>query len=134
MDTLQATLESFGDWNRAVVFLEDGTVLASTLSSVPETEIAAFLTAFDSYDDIFTNGLTFCSLHYSIFRFYPNENPPLIYGRRGTPEDSEGICLLKTQTSEGRFVFALITYHVPVLAPKAIPQLIEFAKENLTTL
>ena len=62
-------------------------------------------------------------------------HPPLIYGRRGGPDDGEGIalCRVKPRTNDGdeKYWFLLITYLLPILSAKAVPQMVKFAEANL---
>ena len=59
--------------------------------------------------------------HFDVHRFHP----PLIYGRRGGPDEGEGIALCKFKPrapvdNEG-YYFLLITYLLPILSAKAVP-------------
>jgi hypothetical protein len=59
--------------------------------------------------------------HFDVHRFHP----PLIYGRRGGPDEGEGIALCKFKPrapvdNEG-FSYLLITYLLPILSAKAVP-------------
>jgi hypothetical protein len=59
--------------------------------------------------------------HFDVHRFHP----PLIYGRRGGPDEGEGIALCKFKPrapvdNEG-YSFLLITYLLPILSAKAVP-------------
>ena len=69
--------------------------------------------------------------HFDVHRFHP----PLIYGRRGGPDEGEGIALCKIKptdpTDDGEtYWFLLITYLLPVLSAKAVPQMVKFAEKN----
>ena len=60
--------------------------------------------------------------HYDVHRFHP----PLIYGRRGGPDDGEGIALCRFKpnnvSNAGEdYQYLLITYLLPVLSAKAVP-------------
>ena len=66
--------------------------------------------------------------HFDVHRFHP----PLIYGRRGGPDDGEGVALCRVKprapTGEERHWFLLITYLLPILSAKAVPQMVKFAE------
>lgn len=59
--------------------------------------------------------------HFDVHRFHP----PLIYGRRGTPDEGEGIalCRFKPHNSldDETYQYLLITYLLPILSAKAVP-------------
>lgn len=66
--------------------------------------------------------------HFDVHRFHP----PLIYGRRGGPDDGEGIALCRvkprTQVGDESYWFLLITYLLPILSAKAVPQMVKFSE------
>ena len=71
--------------------------------------------------------------HFDVHRFHP----PLIYGRRGGPDEGEGIALYKFKPrapvdNEG-YSFLLITYLLPILSAKAVPQMVKFVETHLGT-
>ena len=59
--------------------------------------------------------------HFDVHRFHP----PLVYGRRGGPDEGEGIALCKfrprTPIDNEGYQFLLITYLLPILSAKAVP-------------
>ena len=62
-------------------------------------------------------------------------HPPSITGRRGSPEeDGEGIAQLrfvpKTKIEDETYWFMLVTYPLPVLASKAVPDMKAFISKN----
>ncbi len=63
--------------------------------------------------------------HFDVHRFHP----PLVYGRRGGPDDGEGIayCRLKSMVNQ-QFVHFVITYTLPIISARAIPQMLDFGK------
>ena len=69
--------------------------------------------------------------HYEVHRFHP----PLIYGRRGGPDDGQGIALARIKPNKPRADesqwFLLITYDLPVLSAKAVPQMVKFSEKYL---
>eukprot|EP00826_Nyctotherus_ovalis_P047181 TRINITY_DN5397_c0_g1_i2.p3 TRINITY_DN5397_c0_g1~~TRINITY_DN5397_c0_g1_i2.p3 ORF type:complete len:115 (+),score=12.68 TRINITY_DN5397_c0_g1_i2:318-662(+) len=64
--------------------------------------------------------------HFDVHRFHP----PLVYGRRGGPEDGEGIayCRVKSKVND-QYVHFVITYVLPIISARAVPQMVEFAKK-----
>ena len=58
-------------------------------------------------------------------------HPPLIYGRIANEELNEGICLAKGKGKEDNIIYMLITYLLPIVSARAIPQQIEFFNQNL---
>ena len=72
--------------------------------------------------------------HYDVHRFHP----PLVYGRRGNSENGEGISLAVGKSKKGEKVYVLITYILPIISARAIPQQInfynDFSSSDLTQL
>lgn len=60
--------------------------------------------------------------HFDVHRFHP----PLVYGRRGNAENGEGISLAVGKSRKGEKVYILITYVLPIISARAIPQQINF--------
>lgn len=71
--------------------------------------------------------------HFDVHRFHP----PLIYGRRGTADEGEGIALCRFKPKvavEGEtYHFLLITYLLPILSAKAVPQMVKLVETHLGT-
>lgn len=86
--------------------------------------------AFHSRECAIGEGFFVNNIFYEIHRFHP----PSIYGRRGTPENGEGIALTRFKPLRGQndeeYWFMLITYSLPILSAKAVPDMIEFIKVN----
>ena len=76
------------------------------------------------------NGFYINDIHFDVHRFHV----PLIYGRRGGPEDGEGIALARIVPSEKKgdeeYWFMVITYELPILSAKAVPQMVDFVNNN----
>ena len=70
------------------------------------------------------------NVHYEVHQYHP----PTIYGRRGTPEDGEGIALVRFKPKhapvEEEYWFMLATYFLPVLSAKAVPDMKDFIVNN----
>ena len=55
-----------------------------------------------------------------------------MYGRRGGPEDGEGIAMGRAMQGE-RPIFMVITYLLPIVSARAVPQMIDFLRANVGT-
>lgn len=77
--------------------------------------------ALDDRDTTVGEGFFINDEHFDVHRFHP----PLVYGRRGGPDDGEGIALCKFRprnpAGDETFQFLLITYLLPILSAKAVP-------------
>ena len=83
--------------------------------------IRFYVNAYADRDCTVGEGFFINNEHFDVHRFHP----PLIYGRRGGPDDGEGIALCKYRPrapveNEG-YHFLLITYLLPILSAKAVP-------------
>ena len=74
---------------------------------------------------VFYSGFMLLGEHYDVHRYHP----PLVYGRRGNAENGEGISLAVGKTKEKEKVYLLITYVLPIISARAIPQQINFYNE-----
>ncbi len=67
--------------------------------------------------------------HFEVHRFHP----PLIYGRRGGPDDGLGVALARIKPNHPKgdesMWLLLITYDLPVLSAKAVPQMVKFSEK-----
>ena len=75
------------------------------------------------------------NVHFDVHRFHT----PLIYGRRGGPDDGEGIALCRfkpTDVTEAgeTYQYLLITYLLPILSAKAVPEMVKFIENHLGTI
>ena len=90
-----------------------------------------YVNAYADRDTTVGEGFFVNNEHYDVHRFHP----PLIYGRRGGPDDGEGIalCRFKPKNPKGdeAYQFLLITYLLPILSSKAVPQMVKFAETHL---
>ena len=59
-------------------------------------------------------------------------HPPLVYGRRGNAETGEGISLAVGKSKKGEKVYLLITYILPIISARAVPQQINFYNDFST--
>ncbi|ETV79665.1 hypothetical protein H257_06918 [Aphanomyces astaci] len=124
--TVLAAMKAQKEWAKAVAFNQEGKVIAATAKPL-DGEIAAFLKLFDSRDDTMGTGIVYLNEQYDVHRFHP----PLIYGRRGDPAkgEGEGIAICKVEKAS---VYVLITYVLPTLSSRAVPQLQEFCAQQCT--
>lgn len=98
-----------------------------------------YLKAYNSRDDTIGAGFTLLKEHYDVHRFHP----PLIYGRRGDADVGEGISLCRVFSylqfissflylfkgiakKNGQKIYLLITYELPIISARAVPQQINF--------
>ncbi len=92
-----------------------------------------YVSAFADRDTTVGEGFFINNEHYDVHRFHP----PLIYGRRGGPDEGEGIALCRFKPrsahADETHQFLLITYLLPILSAKAVPQMIKFVEANLGT-
>lgn len=66
--------------------------------------------------------------HYDVHRYHP----PLVYGRRGNAETGEGISLAVGKSKKGEKTYLLITYVLPIISARAVPQQINFYNDFST--
>ena len=80
----------------------------------------------ETRDKVIGPGFSLESIHFDVHRYHP----PLVYGRRGGPDEGEGIayCRVKSKVSN-QFIHMVITYELPIISARAIPQMLEFAKK-----
>ena len=126
-------LQQEKDWHRSAVFTDKGQVIGANKCSLLPDEIKFYLQAYDDRDTTVGEGFFINNEHFDVHRFHP----PLIYGRRGGPDEGEGIALCRiapraTTGAEGeKYWYLLITYLLPILSAKAVPQMVKFAETNL---
>ena len=130
-DELLNKLKDEKDWNKSCIFTSAGEVVVDNGCELLEDEIEFYIKAYDDRDTTVGNGFFVNNEHFDVHRFHP----PLIYGRRGGPEDGEGIALARVVPSSPKgdeeYWFLLITYLLPILSAKAVPQMVEFSNRNL---
>ena len=105
------------------------------MSKIPPASLNScyrfYANAFADRDTTVGEGFFINNVHFDVHRFHP----PLIYGRRGGPDDGEGIalCRFKPKNPKGdeTYQFLLITYLLPILSAKAVPQMVKFCENNL---
>lgn len=89
------------------------------------------MNAYADRDTTVGEGFFINNEHFDVHRFHP----PLVYGRRGGPDDGEGIALCRVKankpTNGETYQFLLITYTLPILSAKAVPQMVKFCETNL---
>ena len=94
-------------------------------------ELEFYIQAYNDRDTTVGEGFFVNGTHFDVHRFHP----PLIYGRRGGPEDGEGIGLVRFKPNNAvdgeTYQFLLGTYLLPILSAKAVPQMVKFVETNL---
>ena len=130
-DNILDKLKEEKDWNKSCIFTSSGEIIADLDCDLQEDEIEFYIKAFDDRDTTVGNGFFVNGEHFDVHRFHT----PLIYGRRGGPEEGEGIALArvvpKSPKGDEEYWFLLITYLLPILSAKAVPQMVEFSNRNL---
>ena len=80
-----------------------------------------YVNAYEDRDTTVGEGFFVSDLHFDVHRFHP----PTIYGRRGGPDDGEGIALCRFKPKAAQdgetYQYLLITYLLPILSAKAVP-------------
>ncbi|KAL9658276.1 hypothetical protein ABK040_015599 [Willaertia magna] len=98
-------------------------------------ELKAFANAFSSEEDTFASGLMLNGVLYDVHRFYANEKPGLIYGRReGDKPTTEGVGLIRVLQGDctlGKTIYAVCSYKLPCLSTRAITNLRNLFREHL---
>ena len=119
---LLAKLRSEKDWNMSCIISDKETVIVDNGCNLQPDEIKFYVNAYEDRDTTVGEGFFINNLHFDVHRFHP----PLIYGRRGGPDDGEGIALCRfkprdpSQPGEN-YQYLLITYLLPILSAKAVP-------------
>merc|ERR1740130_1219167 len=88
---LLVKLQAEGDWNMTAVFNDKQTMITQNKCTLGKDEIEFYTKAYESRDTTVGEGFFIESVHFDVHRFHP----PLVYGRRGGPDDGEGIALCR---------------------------------------
>ena len=128
LENLQQHLEEMNEWAKAVIFDHEARIIASKGYNADPAELPPYLTTLDSRDNAIAAGFTLNGNHFDVHRFHP----PLVYGRRGGPEEGEGIALARALRNDAP-VYGIITYEFPILSARAVPQLIDFLRKYVGT-
>ena len=92
------------------------------------------MNAYADRDTTVGEGFFVNNVLFDVHRFHT----PLIYGRRGGPDDGEGIALARFKPKQAisgeTYQYLLITYLIPILSAKAVPEMVKFIETNLGTL
>ena len=111
-----------------MIFNDQGAIIAQKNCPANKNELSAYFRAYDSRDNTIGEGFTLLGDHYDVHRYHP----PLIYGRRGDSETGEGISLALGKGPNGEKIYLLITYVLPIISARAVPQQINFFNEFCT--
>ena len=126
-------LQQEKDWHKSAIFTDRGQIIAANKATLLPDEIKFYIQSFEDRDTTVGEGFFINNEHFDVHRFHP----PLIYGRRGGPDEGEGIalCRVKPRTNTGaadeKYWYVLITYLLPVLSAKAVPQMVKFAEAHI---
>ena len=126
LERLEDELRKMTEWDKTVIFDNEGKVIAIKGFAVDPKELQPYLRALESRDLTIGAGFILNKQHFDVHRFHP----PLVYGRRGGPDEGEGIAYCQTKRGE-QPVHAVITYLLPILSARAVPQLIEFCRNHI---
>ena len=88
---LLAKLKSEKDWNMSCIMTDKQTIVVDNECNLQPDEIKFYVNAYEDRDVTVGEGFYVNNLHFDVHRFHP----PLIYGRRGGPDDGEGIALCR---------------------------------------
>ena len=88
---LLTKLKSEPDWNMSVVFTEKQQILASNKAELQPEEVEFYVNAYADRDTTVGEGFFINNVHFDVHRYHE----PLIYGRRGGPDEGEGIALCR---------------------------------------
>mmetsp|Transcript_17586 Transcript_17586/g.16817 ORF Transcript_17586/g.16817 Transcript_17586/m.16817 type:complete len:126 (+) Transcript_17586:31-408(+) len=118
---LLVKLQGEKDWHQSVIFTDKCDIITTNNCTILPQEIEFYTLAYNDRDTTVGEGFFLNNEHYDVHRFHP----PLIYGRRGGPDDGEGIALCrvvpKQAKGDEKYWFLLITYLLPILSAKAVP-------------
>ena len=128
---LLSKLQAEKDWHRSAIFTDKGQNIAANKATLLPEEVKFYLAAYEDRDTTVGEGFFLNNDHFDVHRFHP----PLIYGRRGGPDEGEGIALCRiiprSPIGDEKYWYLLITYLLPVLSAKAVPQMVKFAETNI---
>ena len=88
---LLTKLKAEPDWHMSAVFTEKKQMLAAHKMELQADEIEFYVHAYADRDTTVGEGFFINNVHFDVHRYHP----PLIYGRRGGPDDGEGIALCR---------------------------------------
>ncbi|KAH0792302.1 hypothetical protein GPJ56_003828 [Histomonas meleagridis] len=123
--------QSNPQWSNSLFFTEDKNILYSSVEGITSEQIQSYLDSFKDYDDTIKAGITFNDVHYHVHRFYDG----IMYGRADPNTNrTDGFCLYRTNRDGKQPLFALITYELPNVSAKIIPEMakqIEAIKDQI---
>ena len=73
------------------IFTDKETIIVDNGCKLKPEELKFYTNAYDDRDTTVGEGFYVNDVHFDVHRFHP----PLIYGRRGGPDDGEGISLCR---------------------------------------
>eukprot|EP00920_Eleutheroschizon_duboscqi_P018741 GHVT01044470.1.p1 GENE.GHVT01044470.1~~GHVT01044470.1.p1 ORF type:complete len:172 (-),score=22.82 GHVT01044470.1:514-1029(-) len=124
---LRELLAARKEWARAAIFDADGVVSAATFET-NDSQLRSIAALYDNREAAIGEGIFLQDDNFEIHQW----SPPLIYGRRGGPTDSEGIALVQGGCRKtGTQLFSVITFKLPTLTARAVPQLVEFFQTHV---
>lgn len=119
------------EWSNSLFFLGDKTVLKSTVDGIDEAQIDEYISRFNDYDETIKSGVTFNGVHYHVHRFYDG----IMYGRADPNTNrTDGFCLYRTKRDDKPDLYVFITYDLPNVSAKIIPEMakqVEAIKQSI---
>ena len=88
---LASKLRTEPDWHRSIVFTDKKQVLANNNNELLPDELEFYVHAYADRDTTVGEGFFINNEHFDVHRYHE----PLIYGRRGGPDEGEGIALCR---------------------------------------
>lgn len=109
------------DWTNLLIFGSDNSIITDTASTAAD-EIQGYITLFNDYDNAIKLGVTYNGVHYHVHRFYDG----IMYGRAdpGTKR-TDGFCLYRVDRDGKSHVYILITYELPNVSARIIPEMVK---------
>mmetsp|Transcript_47520 Transcript_47520/g.125742 ORF Transcript_47520/g.125742 Transcript_47520/m.125742 type:complete len:175 (+) Transcript_47520:80-604(+) len=125
---LQTKLDAIPMFQRAIIFTMQGQIVTSTVFPAPSVgELQSIVAVMEGTPEAAVDtGICVQGDYFEVQSF----TPPIISGRRGNPDHSEGVGIIRG-THQDTTVFFLVSYVLPNLAPRVIPRALQFFRENV---
>lgn len=121
----------FTDWSSSLFFDQEKNILYSSVEGITPEQVQGYIDLFNDYDTTIKVGVTFNNLHFHVHRFYDG----LIYGRADpNTKKGDGFCLYRTPREGKPNLYVLITYSLPNVSARIIPEMAKKIEEVKNTL
>eukprot|EP00826_Nyctotherus_ovalis_P049049 TRINITY_DN585_c0_g5_i1.p1 TRINITY_DN585_c0_g5~~TRINITY_DN585_c0_g5_i1.p1 ORF type:complete len:162 (+),score=14.66 TRINITY_DN585_c0_g5_i1:73-558(+) len=130
---LDEELDKQKEWHRVIIIDHEGNVVTSRklTGALSAEEMKLIMESAEDRDRIVGPGYSICGDHFDVLRFHP----PLVFGRRGGSNEGEGegitYCRIKSKV-DGKYIHFVITYILPMISARVVPQMLDFAKKFRT--